>query len=172
QQHNRGVSGPASTGVRAMADIDSALARDYFGNASGILRRSSKRNALHADQPRSAVEAESKPTRSGPEQAPNKSRSGVEDHSKGSRSALEQPSKKNFKFYSPLSVFKGVHRTFATHRTLQKFHVCSLLRRPQPLPWRGLAIGVLALLLMALCMPAWAQQTPAPIEIGDYTPDF
>jgi len=40
-----------------------------------------------------------------------------------------------------------------------KDHVCSLLRRPQPLPWRGLAIGVLALLVFATSNTAVAQQT-------------
>src|SRR5690606_36084900 len=39
-----------------------------------------------------------------------------------------------------------------------KDHVCSLLRRPQPLPWRGLAIGVLALLFTTVATPAMAQQ--------------
>src|SRR5690606_11916593 len=40
-----------------------------------------------------------------------------------------------------------------------KNHVCSLLRRPQPLSWRGLAIGVLALLVFAIGNTAVAQQT-------------
>src|SRR5690606_16213651 len=40
-----------------------------------------------------------------------------------------------------------------------KVHVCSLLRRPQPLPWRGLAIGVLAFLVFATLNSAVAQQT-------------
>src|SRR5690606_785249 len=99
---------------------------------------------------------------------------------------------KKFRFYSPLSVFKGVHRIFAMSNSLRKFcspmsvfsgarriyamfiasrkfHVCSLLRRPQPLPWRGLAIGVFGLLLMAICMPAWAQQVEISGRVASTT---
>src|SRR5690606_6313095 len=77
KQHFQAFDGPSAT-VRLPVQTAPALARDFVGDASAIFRRSSARNALHAEQPRSAVEAVSKPTRSGPEHASNQSRSGVD----------------------------------------------------------------------------------------------
>src|SRR5690606_31112709 len=77
KQH-RQASDKSSTTIRLPLRAAPTMVRDCVDDASAILRRSSKRNALHSEQPRSAVEAESKPARSGPEHASNKSRSGVE----------------------------------------------------------------------------------------------
>src|SRR5690606_2718113 len=134
-----------------------------------ILRSPSKCNALHSEQPRSAVEAEPKPTRSRVEQVSKNSRSALEQPPKSSRRVVEEL---KTEFYSPISIFKGVHRTFAMFTSLQRFHVCSHLRRPQTHPRRGLAFGVLLMLLFTMCKPSFAQQVPAPIEIGEYVPDF
>src|SRR5690606_33398809 len=123
---------PLSTVVRRLLEIATTLIRACVGPDSGGVRPCSARNALHAEQPRSALEAHPKPPRSGVEEASKQSRSGVEDHSKHPRSVPERHSK--------------------------LFHVCSLLRRPQPLSWRGLAIGVCALLLTAVYGQSLAQQ--------------
>src|SRR5690606_31277241 len=84
-KRNNGIlTGRQSVGVRAALQPASAIGRDSSETASGIPRTSSKRNGLHCEQPRSALEAESKPTRRRVEQAPKQSRSRVEQHSKGS----------------------------------------------------------------------------------------
>src|SRR5690606_20388754 len=67
-----------------------SMLRPLCGIPSGIPRTSSERNALHFEEPRSAVEAESKPTRSGVEQASKQSRSRVEEPPKRTRRTFEQ----------------------------------------------------------------------------------
>src|SRR5690606_25965224 len=82
-------TGAGSTGFRFFLGNLPGLLRPWFGSGSGTPRSPSKCNGLHAEQPRSAVEAESKPTRSAVEAESKPTRSGVERVPKQSRSAPE-----------------------------------------------------------------------------------
>src|SRR5690606_14783525 len=87
--------GQPPAGVRAALQPASAIGRDSSGTASRIPRRSSERNGLHSEQPRTALEAESKPTRTRVERVSKNSRSALEQPSNTTRRVVEQSIRKN-----------------------------------------------------------------------------